>query len=281
MRTFEHATTHKSKGSGLKDRRFIAAFTAVLFWVCFWLFLIALRSVPISLPPQWRDFIFGCLGVVVALGLVKIFLGREKKTFADIGLVWTSGTIYRFVQGVVIGIVLVGLMLMLMIGLTSLEVERVVAPNYWNAIGYALLVLLVLAAMEEVIYRSYPLILLQRNFGLRAAIYTSSVAFAFYHGLDVMNLLGPGVWGLFFGLAAITSRGIALPLGFHFGLNWIQSFFGMKTQYASAIWMIVPGTEEGFISAEVLGIILQVVLLITGVLLIEKHIRKHGEATSN
>lgn len=258
----------------------MAAFTAVLFWVCFWLFLTVLHIVPLSLPPQWRDSIIGCYGVVVALGLVKIFLDREKKTFADIGLIWTSCTIYRFVQGFVIGVVLIGIMLMVMIGLTSLEVERVAAPDYWNAIGYALLVLLILAAMEEIIYRSYPLVLLQRKVGLRVAIYASSIAFAFYHGFDVMNLLGPGVWGLFFGLAAIKSRGIALPFGFHFGLNWIQSFFGMKTQYASAIWMIVPGTGEGYISAEVLGIILQVVLLITGVVLIEYHIRKHGEATS-
>ncbi len=132
--------------------------------------------------------------------------------------------------------------------------------------------------MEELVFRSYPLVRLFESFGMRTSIYCTSLFFALYHGLDPGNLLGPGVWGILYGFAAIASRGIALPLGLHFGLNWMQSLFGMKTQFASSIWTIVPGTEEGMESAEFIGLILQLILLVTGVLLVERQIRRHPES---
>jgi len=71
---------------------------------------------------------------------------------------------------------------------------------------------------------------------------------------------------------------IALPLGIHFGLNWMQSLFGMKTQFATSIWTIVPGPEEGIVSPQFIGLGLQVLLLAIGVLLVELYIRKHPES---
>ena len=182
--------------------------------------------------------------------------------------------------GSVAGVALTGLMLAVMLPPGGLAVELTPNPDYWNAIGFSIIVLFVLALMEELVFRSYSLVRLFESFGMRTSIYCTSLFFALYHGLDPANLLGPGVWGILFGLAAIASRGIALPLGFHFGLNWMQSLFGMKTQFASSIWTIVPGTEEGIGSAEFIGLILQLVLLATGVLLVERQIRRHPENRS-
>jgi hypothetical protein len=128
--------------------------------------------------------------------------------------------------------------------------------------------------MEEVAFRSFALVRLQQAWGARAAIYVTAIAFAAYHGpTNPMNLLGPGVWGLIYGLAAVSSRGIALPLGIHFGANYVQGLFGMKTEYASGLWQVVPGSGEGLVPLDTIGIALQSVLLVAGVVLIERHVR--------
>jgi hypothetical protein len=86
---------------------------------------------------------------------------------------------------------------------------------------------------------------------------------------------------LFFGIAAIGSKGIALPLGFHFGLNWMQSLFGMKTQYASSMWTIVPGLNDGALSVEFVGVVLQGILLVLGVVVIEVFLRRQSRALAD
>jgi len=58
----------------------------------------------------------------------------------------------------------------------------------------------------------------------------------------------------------------------------MQSLFGMKTQFATSIWTIVPGPEEGIVSPQFIGLGLQVLLLAIGVLLVELYIRKHPES---
>ena len=254
------------------------ALRVALFWGCFWLLLFGLRSVPVPISPELGNLLFGSIGTLGAVILVSAFLKSESKTFSDIGLVWGSGSLRRFMLGSVAGVALVGLMLAVMVPLGGLAVESTPNPDYWDAIGFSIIVLFVLALMEELVFRSYPLVRLFESFGMRTSIYCTSLFFALYHGLDPANLLGPGVWGILFGLAAIASRGIALPLGLHFGLNWMQSLFGMKTQFASSIWTIVPGTEEGIESAEFIGLILQLALLVTGVLLVERQIRRHPES---
>lgn len=248
-----------------------------LFWGSFWLLLFGLRRTPFPLSPELGNLVFGSIGTIGAVVLTKAFLKSETKSFADIGLVWASGSVRRFVLGSVIGVVLLGLILIVIVSLSGLAVESVPNPDYWDAIGFSMLVLFVLALMEEVVFRSYPLVRLFESIGLRTSIYCTSLFFALYHGLDPGNLLGPGVWGILFGLAAIASRGIALPLGIHFGLNWMQSLFGMKTQFATSIWTIEPGPTEGIVSSESVGLVLQVLLLVIGIALVEWYIRKHPE----
>ncbi|MGI9240217.1 MAG: CPBP family intramembrane glutamic endopeptidase [Verrucomicrobiales bacterium] len=256
-------------------RKIEVALRVALFWGAFWLLLFGLRRIPVPVAPELGNLLFGCLGTLGAFILVKIFLGAESKTFPDIGLVWASGSLRRFMLGSAGGMALAGLMLAVVVPLAGFTVVPTPDPDYWNAIGFAILVLFVLALMEEVAFRSYPLVRLYRSFGTRTSIYGTSLFFALYHGIDPANLLGPGVWGILFGVAAIGSRGIALPLGLHFGLNWMQSLFGMKTQFAGSIWTIVPGAGEGIESANFIGLVLQFLLLVVGILLVERHIRRH------
>ncbi|HYP12588.1 MAG TPA: CPBP family intramembrane glutamic endopeptidase [Bryobacteraceae bacterium] len=86
-------------------------------------------------------------------------------------------------------------------------------------IGAALFSYLLLARMEEVGFRSYPLLPLKRILGLWTAQSIVAVAFIAYHVLNgqpwVSAVVGTGLGSLLFGMAAVTSRGLALPIGLH------------------------------------------------------------------
>jgi len=167
-----------------------------LFWGSFWVLLFALRSVPVPMFPTFGTLLVGSVGTLGAVILVRAFLKSESDTFADIRLVWDSGSPRRFLLGSVVGVALMGLMLVVIVALSGLAVESTPDPNYWNAIGVSMLVLFVLALMEEIVFRSYPLVRLFDAFGVRSSIYCTSLFFALYHGVDPANLLGPGVWGI-------------------------------------------------------------------------------------
>ncbi|WP_157884300.1 CPBP family intramembrane glutamic endopeptidase [Paraglaciecola hydrolytica] len=216
--------------------------------------------------------------ILTSMLVILYFLKTEHRHLSSIGLKWQSGTARHLVLGTLLGMAVVGFMLFTLALLSPIKVELVANPDFWNAIGWATVVLIVLALMEEIVFRSYPFFRLAESVGIRTSIYLSSIVFAFYHGLDPANLLGPGVWGLYFGLAAIKTKGIALPLGLHFGLNLMQCLFGMKPHHASSIWTIVPDGTTRFFAAETVGLSLQIILLIVGVILIELHVRQKDGA---
>lgn len=72
-------------------------------------------------------------------------------------------------------------------------------------------------------------------------------------------------------------RVLALPLGF----NWIQSLFGMKTQFATSIWTTTPGTKSGVVTAEDVGLALQLIFLVVGIVLIEFYLKKQSKLVTN
>jgi len=252
-----------------------AIFEVGAFWLVFALVLVGLGHLPRVLVPGWHEMALGGVLAMVSLGLIARLLRHQGQRLAHVGLAIDEGTLRRFGAGLLLGIVIVLMMIALLAGLTSIRVEPVASPDYADAVVFSFVVLLVLAYMEEVAFRSFTLVRLQKAWGIRAAIYLTAVAFALYHGpTQALNLLGPGVWGLLYGLAAVASRGIALPLGIHFGANWIQGLFGMKTEYASGLWRLAPGADNGLLEVNQAGVALQVVLLVVSMILIERYVRR-------
>ena len=141
-----------------------------------------------------------------------------------------------------------------------------------------------LALMEEIAFRSYPFIKLEKAFGLRIAQIIVAIAFAIYHIVTGWNtqlaFIGPGIWAFVFGLAAIHSGGIAVPTGIHVALNSVQSLVGLKTGNYTSLWIIdfKPGTPEMLMSkADTIGIILQITVLLAAIILTEIYIRKRKD----
>lgn len=221
------------------NNKFIALLKAISLWVI-WLLLVRISGAFEGFfPPVLKSCIYGVLGSVYAYLLTWLYLRSEKKTFHDISLTFQNQTPLRFLYGVLIGaaIFIVMTALFMLFGRMHL--------NYTGAslsdILKATITLFWLALMEEIAFRSYPLLKLKDNFGVFAAQFIAALGFAFYHfaiGWDLQTvLMGPFVWGWVYGLAAIWSRGIALPLGIHLVLNIGQNLTGMSGNSAT-VWKI-------------------------------------------
>jgi membrane protease YdiL (CAAX protease family) len=165
----------------------------------------------------------------------------------------------------------------ILVSFTELHIER--NPNPWDPwSAFWFLSIIPLALMEEIAFRAYPFIKLNRGFGLRIAQLLVSIAFASYHiinGWDIqIAFLGPATWAFVFGLSAIWSNGIAVPTGVHVALNLIQELLGMRGNEGS-IWLFkraedIPATVN---SAETVGIIIQVLVLLSAVVATELYLR--------
>ena len=254
---------------------------SIFFWIIF-IFLLYLSAslASSSLPPRWERFSFGICGSIVAFITAWIFLKIEKRSFADIGLVWQRATIARFLKGILIGTAIFGFILIILLGFTELRIERsTVSFKPWDAFWY--LAIIPLAFMEEVAFRSYPFLKLNKVFGLRITQVILAIAFAVYHivlGWDEkIAFLGPGIWAFVFGLAAIWSGGIAVPTGIHVAINIIQPLIGMKSGNYQSLWKLdfKEGTPADLIArADNIGLGTQVVILVVAAGLTEYYIRK-------
>jgi len=106
-----------------------------------------------------------------------------------------------------------------------------------------------------------------------------AILFAYYHDTSGATLhwqlLGPGIWGIVYGIYAVTSKGISMPTGIHMAANIVLALLGTKDS-VYAIWnleLVAPNMEAAESHANTVGIFLQIALLIFAIILTEHHIR--------
>lgn len=251
---------------------------SILFWMLFLVFLfLSGTQITALFPVSWHKFTYGISGTLSAFFATWIFLKIEKKTFADYELVWQRDTLFKFLKGIVLGTAIFFVIIVILVSFTELHIER--NPNPWDPwSAFWFLAIIPLALMEEIVFRAYPFIKLNRVFGLRITQIIVSMAFALYHIINGWNVqiafLGPATWAFVFGLSAIWSNGIAVPTGIHVALNLIQELLGMRENEGS-IWLFkrsedIPATVN---SSETVGIIIQVLVLLSAVVATELYLR--------
>ena len=215
-------------------------FKSILFCVVFTGLLVVFSFAKGFLPNNTERLAHGIIGTFAAFLTTVLFLKFDRKRFPDIGLTFTRKTSVNFFTGVIVGIVIMGLMATSVIYFSNIGIE--VNPGS-NALHFLVvtLPLIPLAFMEELAFRGYPLEILKDKVGVRLSIIITSILFALYHianGWTIAgSFMGPAVWGLVFGLAAIYSKGIAMPTGIHYAANLTTSAFGAANNTVS-IWTI-------------------------------------------
>jgi uncharacterized protein len=187
----------------------------------------------------------GVMASLGAFGLTLLFVRWEGLRLDDVGVSPDRRSLLRFVIGFLIGAVLVALNSTVLWG--AGHVRWVRAPDIgFSDVMITLVAYLCLAVREELAFHGYPLRRLKSFFGLWGAQLIVAFIFAVEHvagGSTVgIALVGAGVGSLLFGMAAIATRGIALPIGIHAAWNIGDWMRGGKATVS--FWK--PVVEDGF-----------------------------------
>ncbi len=231
----------------------------------------------VSLPPIFAGRLMS--GIVLSLLLFILsaaFLRFDRNLLRQFHLIPNLTSINRLIAGLFIGALIAGAMIGALFIFTDLSIARIQEVSLM-AFVVSTLAIIPLALMEELLFRGYPLFKLFNDLNPRWAILMTSVLFGLYHYNDSQTifgvLMGPGVWGVVFALAAYISKSIAVPLGIHISANLLQSVFGLKTHYSS-LWSIENIESVNLASINNFGLAMQVILLILALVVMEWFLRQ-------
>jgi membrane protease YdiL (CAAX protease family) len=216
------------KGSVLK---------VLLFCLCCALILIVCAPLTRDLPKPWSDILLGVAATIGVFVLTIVFSRWEKLTLNDIGVLPRKQTIPLLTGGFAIGLFLAITHTLLVI--TFGKVTWTYAPQTsLVSILLTLFLYLILALREELAFRGYALRSLAYAIGPWKAQGMIALIFALEHLAGGYTLkqafLGAGTGAILFGMAALKSKGIALPVGLHAAWNFGQWATGLKNE--PGIW---------------------------------------------
>jgi membrane protease YdiL (CAAX protease family) len=200
-----------------------------------------------KLPGRWPLVFLGTLTSLGTFALTVFFVRWEGISLKDVGAALGRRSLPLFAFGLLIGLFLVAL---------SVSIQTVAGHLHWvrtPGLGFSSVTLtlagfIALACREELGFRGYPLRRLECSFGLWGAQIFVALAFSLEHWLGGWPLsravLGAGVGSIVFGMAAIATRGLALPIGMHAAFNLANSMIGQG--YPTGLWKVAVGQgQEG------------------------------------
>jgi uncharacterized protein len=208
------------------------------------------------LSARWPELATGAVASLGTLLLTVLFVRWESLRLEQVGAAFHRWSLVRLVFGFLVGLLLVTLWSSISAAVGYVRWVR--APEFdFAATTIALLSFGALACREELAFRGYPLRRLERPFGLWGAQFLVVLVFVAEHWLGGwpwgQTLLGVAVGSLLFGMAAIATRGLAVPIGLHAAWNFGQWTLGLRG--APGLWegVVAPGREA---PAELVGMII-------------------------
>lgn len=186
------------------------------------------------LPPE---LFTGALTSVGTLLLTALFVRWEGVRLEDVGAAIGKRSPLRFAIGFTLGLLLVAL---------HMSIEGLAGHIRWVrsesagslSILTSLIIYFLLSCREELAFHGYPLRRLKSLFGLWVSQFIVALVFAVEHvgggSTWVQALFGAGVGSLLFGMAAIATRGLAVPIGLHAAWNFGDWMRGGKD--STGLW---------------------------------------------
>jgi len=198
-----------------------------------------------QLARPWSDILLAGLAGIFVFSVTVLFVRWEGLRLSDVGVIPGKLTFFHLVIGVFIGMLLVGLhvALKMIYGHLSLNITPDVR---FSSVVITLLLYCLLALREELAFRGYPLRSLNYGIGAWKAQIIIAMIFSLEHlagGYTWMQaFFGAGIGAILFGIAALKTKGIALPIGLHAAWNFGQWCVGFKNE--PGIWQAV--VEKGY-----------------------------------
>ena len=197
-------------------------------------------------------WLFPVLVSAALFGVTWTALRVERDGLGSLGLVPTRQRAVEFGAGFAVAAVLFALVALVRGAAVGADWTFDAASGACAAI-VGLPLAFVLMFPEELLFRGYAFRKAEALWGGPAALVVSSLLFGAYHvvgagywGAGALFLFAmPTLGGFVFGLAALRSGGLALPLGLHLGGNWVgASVLGLGVPEGAALWAAPVDTAQ-------------------------------------
>lgn len=233
--------TLKPGGTGSRVR---ALGRVAAFWAGHTMLLVFGGKLSGFAPPAGRLFVSAIVIGAGTLGLTLWLLKKDGRPAAEAGVAPDRGSAARLALGFGFGLGLVALNATIAFVFGHVRWERV-AEMGSGAVLLSLALFLLLSCAEELSFRGYPLRRLEGPFGLWGAQFIVAGMFGLYHfflGWPLLHaFVGTGLGSLLFGMAALATRGLALPIGLHAAWNLGDWLLGGKGE--PGLWRMVVAEE--------------------------------------
>ena len=233
-----------SMASSVRNRWSTVGRVSLFFLICALLLILA-GPLCSRFPRQFSQVVLGSTTTVATVVVTGLFLRWDKLRFSDVGAAPDSHSVVRMLIGFALGLLLAALQtcFVMLVG----HVHWVRTPSVGlEPVSMALLAYVALASREELAFRGYPLRRLDDRFGVWSAQFIVASVFAIEHvagGSTWANaILGAFAGSLLFGMAALATRGLAVPIGLHAAWNFGQWTLGEKE--TAGLWR--PVVEQGY-----------------------------------
>ena len=235
-------TIDKSK---FRRKQVLTLVRVLFFYMCSLLVLMFTSRLTKNITSELADLSSLVFASVLTFLLVYLFTRWQKLRLNDVGVVPGKLTIQRFVVGYVIGLSMAVIQALTVFGFGHLQLT--IVPNITSQqIILPLSLYFFVACREELVFRSYSLRSLDYSFSSAVALLFITVIFVLEHVVAGMTwkmaVIGSGLGGILFGLSALKTRGLALPLGLHGAWNFGQWIVGFKNK--EGVWKAV--VEKGY-----------------------------------
>lgn len=228
--------------------------------------------------------------VIISWLLLWIFF---KKDLMVLGIVPTQSRILNFFFGILIAAVCCTLYYLSFSFFTANKwtlnneytEQKLLASSWWT---------LKSVLFEELIFRGALLYILIQKFSVKTACLTSAICFGVYHWFTFGVLGNPlqmamvfimtGIWGAMFAIAFARTKSLYLPIGLHFGWNFISTVIFSQGSLGNQFFILTGGQNlSEVLSAVVLIFQLLAVPVITYLYLnlLEKKQKTSGGHNSN
>ncbi len=183
-------------------------------------------------------FVAAAMGIFAAAAVANAVALRiyERGQLADIGMGWTAASRKNLFVGIGGGAAAALASVFIPVALRLADLERIPGGTLqWASVFFVSIVLLFGAIGEEMLFRGYAFQVLLGYLGPFATILPFAVLFAFAHlgnpgqGAPVVGFVAPlntALWGVLLGYGFMRSGDLWLPIGLHFGWNWILPLVG-------------------------------------------------------
>ena len=212
------------------QKSLLIMFRALLFYCSTTLlFILVAAFVPLTGFRPVSLITMGC-SAGFSFILLVVFCRWDAIPLKAAGISFSRKNSAYFLTGFITGLVLVIAWIVLTLLLTPYRLSLNRTPDI-KAILSALLLFLFVAVREELVYRSYFLRRLTTAYNALIALLIVTTVFILEHraaGISwKTSVIGSGLGGILFGIAALKTKGIALPVGLHSAWNLGRWVFGL------------------------------------------------------